>query len=277
MAFEGSTAVVTGGAGGLGRAFCEELGRRRARVLVADIDREGAEETARRVRTLGGEAWVERCDVRAPAEVEALARRADELFGRTDLLVNNAGVAVGGPVGEVTLEDWRWQIDINLWGVIYGCHFWVPRMKEQKRGHILNVASAAGLLCPPQLGPYNIAKAGVVALSETLHAEVGKEGIRVTALCPTFFLTGIADAARGANGDAALAAAKRIMERSKVQAPDVARAALASVARGELYCLPMRVGRMSWRLKRALPGGFYKLLSRFGDERGIHRLLRSPQ
>jgi len=87
-----------------------------------------------------------------------------------DMLINNAGVAVGGPVGEVPLADWEWMMGINLWGVIYGCHAFVPRFKQQRRGAILNVASAAGLLSIPSLAPYNVSKAGVVALSETLCA-----------------------------------------------------------------------------------------------------------
>lgn len=270
MAFEGGTAVVTGGAHGLGRAFCEELGRRRARVLIGDINREGAEETARRVRELGGDARVEVCDVREASQVEALAEAADGWLGATDLLINNAGVAVSGPIGEVSLEDWKWQIDINLWGVVYGCHHWVPRMKRRGRGHVINVASAAGLLTPPQLGPYNVAKAGVVALSETMHAELKKQGIHVTALCPTFFVTGIVDAARGLQDEKTRAVTRRMMERSKIQAPEVAVAALEAVARGRLYCVPMRDGRVSWRMKRAMPGRFYDLLSRIS-----HRL--TPQ
>lgn len=275
MDFEGATAVVTGGASGLGRAFCEELGMRRARVLIGDVDRDGAEETADRVRGLGGEARVERCDVREAAQVSALAEVADEWLGATDLLINNAGVAVGGPIGDISLEDWKWQVDINLWGVIHGCHFWVPRMRSRGHGHVLNVASAAGLLAPPQMGPYNVTKAGVIALSETLHAELKRNGIRVTALCPTFFVTKIADSSRGVTDEQGRAAIRRVMERSKVQAPDVARCALDAVARGELYCLPMRDGRVSWLLKRAIPGSFYSFLSRFGDADAVRRLLRA--
>jgi NAD(P)-dependent dehydrogenase (short-subunit alcohol dehydrogenase family) len=273
MPFENATAVVTGGGSGLGRAFCAELGRARARVLIADVNAEGAEETAALVREAGGEARVATIDVADPAQVESLAAMAHDWLGDTDLLINNAGVAVSGPIGEVTLEDWKWQIDINLWGVIYGCHYFVPRMKKRRRGHVINVASAAGLLAPPQLGPYNVAKAGVVALSETLYAETKKLGIKVTVLCPTFFRTSIAESGRGIIDEKSRAAMIRLMEKSKVQAPDVARAALAACSRGRLYCLPMIDAQMSWRLKRAIPGRFYDLLSRAADQPRILKLL----
>ena len=124
-------AVVTGGGSGLGRAFCLEVARRGGRVVVSDVDLEGAEGTARQVRDAGAEAFVVECDVRDPEAVDALAGKADELLGGTDLLCNNAGVAVGGPFNEIPLEDWRWIMDINLWGVIYGCRTFVPKMQAQ--------------------------------------------------------------------------------------------------------------------------------------------------
>jgi len=273
MAFEKATAVVTGGASGLGRAFCEELGRRGARVIVSDVNREGADETAASVESLGGQARVEVCDVREPGQLESLAKAADEWLGATDLLVNNAGVAVSGPMGDVTLEDWKWQIDINLWGVIYGCHFWTPRMKARGHGHIINVASAAGLLALPEMAPYNVAKAGVVALSETLHGELKASGIKVTALCPTFFRTNIVESARGPTAGEARDAVHRVMDKSKIQAPDVARLSLEAVHRGKLYCVPMRDGRVSWRVKRMAPNGFYGLIGRLAGNDGLRRLI----
>lgn len=273
MAFENATAVVTGGASGLGRAFCEELARKGGRILIGDVNVQGAEETAARVRQLGGEARVEACDVREPGQVEALAKAADEWLKATDVLINNAGVAVGGHVGDVSLEDWKWQVDINLWGVIYGCHFWAPRMKARGHGHIINVASAAGLLTLPEMGPYNVAKAGVVALSETMYPELEPEGVHVTVLCPTFFRTNIHRAARGPAAESAVEGIERVMDKSRIQAPDVARLALDHVRRGKLYCVPMRDGRLMWRIKRATPRGFYGLLSRVAGKEGARKLI----
>jgi len=256
-------AVVTGGGSGLGRAFCLEVARRGGRVVVSDVDLEGAEETAQQVRAAGAEAFVEPCDVRDAEALERLAERAEELLGGTDLLCNNAGVAVAGPFAEIPLEDWRWIMDINLWGVIYGCRAFIPKMQARGRGHVINVASAAGLLCAPTMAPYNVTKAGVVALSETLHAELKKSGVSVTALCPTFFQTQIAQNARasGPQESKSVAMIEKLMKRSKVQAPDVAKLALDAVSKGKLYALPMRDGRMFWRLKRSLPQSFYDLMS----------------
>lgn len=272
MTFENATAVVTGGASGLGRAFCERLGYAKARVLVADINREGADQTARLVQAAGGHARVEVVDVREAEQVEHLAQVADSWFGHTDLLVNNAGVAVAGNLGEIKLEDWKWQIDINLYGVIHGCHAWVPRMKKAGRGHILNVGSAAGLLSAPGMSPYNTTKAAVIALSETLHAEVRSAGIKVTVVCPSFFRTGIADNSRGELDEKMRALVGKLMDKNPVQAPDVARIALEACAKGRLYSLPMREIYLPWLLKRTLPNSFYGLLSLDAERKAANKL-----
>lgn len=251
-------AVVTGAGGGLGRAFCIELAKRRGRVLAADIDLARAEETARLVREAGGEAVAHRCDVSSADEVEGLAVAIEAAYGAADLVINNAGVAVGGPVGKVPLDDWRWIMGINLWGVIYGCHTFVPRFKTRGGGHIINVASAAGLLSMPEMAPYNVTKSGVVALSETLHAELTGTGVVVTVLCPTFFKTNIARAAHSHSEQATPDEIERLMSRTAVQAPEVARYALDAADRGELFALPHNDGRWGWRLKRLSPELFQK-------------------
>jgi short-subunit dehydrogenase len=144
-------------------------------------------------------------------------------------------------------------------GVIYGCHVFAPRFKRQRSGHILNIASAAGLLCAPDMAPYNVTKAGVVALSETLCAELRPFSVGVTVVCPTFFKTQIADKSRftGAS-DHLVAAAKKQMERSTVQAGDVAESALSACEQETLYCVPMADARWGWWLKRLAPDSFYK-------------------
>ncbi len=256
---------MTGAGSGLGRELALQLARKGGRVLCCDIDAATAGATADAVRAAGGEALFQRCDVGQSEEVEALAARCEAEWGGVDLLINNAGVAVAGEVGVTSLEDWSWVVQVNLWGVIYGCHTFAPRMRAQGRGYILNVASAAGLLTPPTLGPYNVTKAGVVALSETLHGEAGPDGVRVTVLCPTFFRTNLMDTSRGGNEKMQGFVAKA-MDRSKVQAPEVAAAGLQALERGELYALPMRDARAFWRLKRLAPGRFPKLVE------GVRRL-----
>jgi NAD(P)-dependent dehydrogenase (short-subunit alcohol dehydrogenase family) len=252
-------AVVTGAASGLGRALCIALARRSARIVIADIDVVGAEETAHQVQQSGGVACVQRCDVSKVEQVEALAALADQRFGGSDLIVNNAGVGVGGAMGEIALSDWEWAIGINLWGVIYGCHVFVPRFKQQGSGHVLNIASVAGLISAPEMGPYNVSKAGVVSLSETLYGELSSRGIGVTVVCPAFFASSILDSSRFAGGKHELTGtAKEMMKKSKVQAPDVAARALASCDRDQLYCVPMSDARWGWRIKRWAPQHFYR-------------------
>jgi NAD(P)-dependent dehydrogenase (short-subunit alcohol dehydrogenase family) len=255
-------AVVTGAGSGLGRALALDLAGRGASIVVSDIEPSSADETAALVRKQGARAEVVPCDVTNRDGVFALVEETERRLGGFDFIANNAGVAVGGPFDEISIEDWRWAVDINLWGVIYGCQAAVPKMKAQGRGYILNVASAAGLLAPPAMSAYNVTKAGVVSLSETLYAEYKPAGIHVAALCPTFFKTNIVGSGRGATTEKDDAQILRWMERSKVQAPDVAKAAIDAVRDGKLYVQPMRDGRMAWRLKRAHPQRFYDTLSR---------------
>lgn len=251
-------AVVTGGAGGLGRAFALEIARRGGRVVIGDIDLAGAEETARLVQAAGGEAFALRCDVAQFADVETLAVATESRFGGVDLAINNAGVAVAGTVGEVPLADWRWIVEINLLGVVHGCHVFAPRLKARGAGHILNVASCAGLISTPGMAPYNMTKAGVVALSETMYAELAPFGVGVSVLCPTFFKTNIAANGR-VHGDPGVGKlATKLMERSRIQAPEVARIAIDAVDAGELYVVPMADGRWPWRMKRFWPEGYYR-------------------
>ena len=250
---EHTRAVITGAASGLGRALSVEVAARGGRVLVADVDEAGGAETVRLVKDAGAQASFIRCDVRDPEQVAGLLGAADERMGGVDLVANNAGVAVSGKVGEIGLDDWR-----------YGCHTFIPRFVQQGRGYILNVASAAGLLSAPQMAPYNVTKAAVVALSETLHAELSGTGVKVSVLCPTFFRTNIMRDARGPAEHGGLA--NKLMERSRVQAPDVAREALDAVAAGRLYVVPMADGRAMWRLKRALPEAFVRVVA-WADKR----------
>lgn len=260
-------AVVTGAGGGLGRAFCLELARRNARIVAADIDLTAAQETAAQVEKLGAKIHPLACDVAQRPAVAALGAAAEELLGGVDLVINNAGVATSGPVDGIPQADWEWIMGINLWGVIYGCELFVPQMRARGRGHVINVASSAGLLCTPTMAPYNVTKAAVVALSETMAAELRSAGIGVTVLCPTFFRTKIVDNARHHGQNNELSRVNKLMDRAKLQAPEVARFALDAAADGTLYALPHADGAWLWRLKRLAPERFYqKLLPRYFEK-----------
>lgn len=205
------------------------------------------------VEQRGGTARTLRCDVSKIEDMRRLHAEATAWLGEVDLLVNNAGVAVGGPVGEVPLEDWAWIIGINQWGPVYGCHLFVPAMKKRGSGHVLNVASIAAFACAGEMGPYNVTKAAVVALSETLAGELAGTGVGVTVLCPYFFKTNIARSSRSTGVAVATDAVERIMQKTAVQADEVARRALTACERGSLYVFPHKEAKALAALKRALP------------------------
>lgn len=256
-------AVVTGAGSGFGRAISVELGKRGSRLVVGDINLEAARETA---AMIGPNAHAMRVDVREAEQVKAQIEKATRDWGGIDVLVNNAGVAVVGRVGEVSIEDWRFEVEVNLMSVIYGCHFAVPAMREQRRGWILNVASAAGLLSAPLMGPYNVTKAGVVALTETLAGELHGEGLSVSVLCPTFFRTNIHEAQRST--EAMRERSKKLIMGAKWSAEDVARVALRELERGSLYVIPQTDGKLFWRAKRVLGAQFYGLAGRVAKRMG---------
>jgi NAD(P)-dependent dehydrogenase (short-subunit alcohol dehydrogenase family) len=253
-------AVVTGAGGGLGRALCREIVARGGRVVASDVDLDAARATAHSLGTATAHAVP--CDVTKLDQVERLADEAERLLGGIDLVVNNAGVAVGGEVGKIPIADWEWIVAINLWGPIHGCHVFIPRLRRQGHGHVLNVASAAGLVAAPGMAPYNATKSAVVALSETLFGELAGSGIGVSVLCPTFFETRIADTSRLTGEEERLALVRELMAGAKIQADGVARIALDAVARDALYVLPHSDGRWLWRIKRTMPGMFHRLTPR---------------
>ncbi len=249
----GAAAVVTGAGSGIGRSFAFEIARRGGAVVCVDIDEARARETATLLQGLATHAVPYVCDVGNAAQMETLAAEAEGLLGRpVTLLVNNAGVGVGGAIGEVSLEDWRWCVDVNLWGVVHGCHFFAPRLKALGYGGIINVASAAAFGAAPEMSAYNVTKAGVLALSETLAAELTGTGVRITALCPTVVPTNIANASRLPPQRQAFARAA--MTRFAFTTADaVARRTLDDLDKGRLYVLPQLDGRLAWRFKRAAP------------------------
>jgi NAD(P)-dependent dehydrogenase (short-subunit alcohol dehydrogenase family) len=255
-----SNVIITGAAQGIGREMALILARQRARIVMADIQPEAAERTADEVRAAGGRALVAPCNVAEPADVEALAERAGTWFHdcsdgarpEVDLLVNNAGVLVAGELTALSLADHRRVIDVNLWGVVHGCHVFAPEMARRRHGRILNVASLAGALSPPRMGAYNATKAAVISLSETLAAELGPRGVSVTILCPSF--TAGTALLHTASADAAtMDLGARAMRLIGDTPREVAELGLAASARGDLYAIPGARGHLAWWAKRAAP------------------------
>jgi NAD(P)-dependent dehydrogenase (short-subunit alcohol dehydrogenase family) len=185
----GKVAVVTGGASGIGRALATRFIAEGMNVIIADVEQGPLEAAAAELGAHGV-----RTDVADAASVAALADATLERFGAVHVLCNNAGVGGGGQIKDLTLKDWQWVIDVNLWGVIHGVHTFLPHLLQNPDGgHIVNTASMAGLVAAPGIGPYNAAKYGVVAISETLADELAADGSRVgvSVLCPGLVRTNI--------------------------------------------------------------------------------------
>jgi NAD(P)-dependent dehydrogenase (short-subunit alcohol dehydrogenase family) len=257
-------AVVTGAGSGIGRAFALELAARGGQVVCADIALDRAEETAALIGRERGRAA--QCDVASLSDVSALARTADEwLDGPVDLIINNAGIGVGGlPMGDNPMEDWHRAFGVNLWGVVHGCDVFVPRLRKIGRGGVINVSSGASFAGVPLMGAYNVTKAGVLALSETLAAELAGTGVRVSVLCPAFVRTNIARDAKAIDGS--LAEFAEALMRWTGRAPQsIARSTLDAYDRGKLHVLPQIEARVMWRVKRQLPGLYTNVMGLLGQ------------
>lgn len=246
-------AVVTGAGSGIGRSFALELTRRGGRVICADVNLEAARETVALIEQAGGRGHAVYCDVGDAEAVRALSEQADTLLGHpVTLLINNAGVGLGGKFNDTSLDDWKWCMHVNLWGVIHGCHYFVPGFKQQGRGAIINVASAASYTAAPEMSAYNVTKAGVRALSETLYAELKADNIRVNVLCPTLVPTNIIKNGRIPGRYSGLAD-HALMNYAMTTSEDVARLTLDRLDQGELYTTPQLDAKLFWLMKRVSP------------------------
>lgn len=198
--FEGGTAVVTGGASGMGLAMAHRFAEAGMNIVLGDIEAEPLAMAEASIAAKGVKVMPVRTDVAKASDVEALATKSYERFGKVNILCNNAGI--GGSPGnlwELSQKDWEWVIDVDLWSVINGVRSFVPRMiAAGEEGHVINTASVAGLVSGAVGGPYTVAKFGVVALSEQLYYELGRAGhkVGVSVLCPGFVNTNIFDSGR---------------------------------------------------------------------------------
>jgi len=248
-----AAAVITGAGSGIGAAFAVELAKRGGRIVCSDIDEMSARTTADAIIADGGQATSLRCDVSQVDDVALLAKEAQTWFGGPPtVVINNAGVGAGGtPIGDVSLDDWNWVLNVNLWGPIHGCHVFAPILREAGYGGIINVASAAAFGAAPGMAAYNVSKAGVLSLSETLAAELSGTGVNVTVLCPTFVKTNIVESGRITDKSTQMAG--RLMRWIGFSPERVARTCLDTLDRGGLYCMPQPDARIGWGIKRFTP------------------------
>jgi len=200
QSLEGKVAVVTGAASGIGRAMASRFAAERMKVVLADIEEPAFSSATAEQRGTGAAVLAVRTDVSVASDVESLAEAAYKEFGAVHLVCNNAGVAPeGAPVWTRSLDTWRWVLDVNLFGVIYGIRSFVPRMLAGgEEGHVVNTASVAGLSAGPMIGLYYVSKHAVVSLSETLYLDLrlANAKLGVSVLCPGFVKTAIGESAR---------------------------------------------------------------------------------
>ncbi|MEO8696973.1 MAG: SDR family NAD(P)-dependent oxidoreductase [Acidimicrobiales bacterium] len=191
---QGKTAVITGAASGMGRAFTDRLARAGMRVVLGDIEQAALQTAVTELEAQGATAVGVVTDVSKESDMNALQARAIEQFGSVDVVCLNAGVAGGtGPMESLTVGDWQWTLGVNLWGIIHGVHTFVPDLKRQNSGHVVITASIAGLTSFPNMGPYNVTKHSAVAIAETLFSELRDQGsaVSVSCLCPGIVRTNI--------------------------------------------------------------------------------------
>ena len=269
--FEGKVAVVTGAASGIGRALASAFADVGMKIVLADVEAAALEVAAEELRSTGADVFAVTADVAQAADVDRIGAAAMDVFGALHVACNNAGVSGGGLSWEIDLETWRWILDVDLWGVIHGVHTFTPLIIASGGGHIVNTASMAGLTSNPGMGPYNVAKHGVVTLSETLsvelqmtHPEVG-----VSVLCPGWVRTRINESERNRpdlvgveeveETDAGLLAMKEMVNTwiaEGLQPAHVASLVIEAMRENRFYVLthPEWQGMISDRIDRMLSG-----------------------
>ena len=269
--FAGRTAVITGAGSGFGLEASRIAARRGMNVVMADVQADALERAAAEIASLGAKVLAQRLDVSKAAEVEALGRSVFARFGAPHFVFNNAGVGAGGLIWENTLADWEWVIGVNVMGVAHGVRVFTPMMLKAAakdpgyEGHIVNTASMAGLLNPPNMGVYNVSKHAVVSLSETLYQDLRlvTDQIGASVLCPFFVPTGITESQRN-RPDALRAADKptksqligkamtnRAVSSGKISAADVAQMVFTAIeaSRFYIYSHPKSLASVQTRLE----------------------------
>ena len=273
--FQGKTAVLTGAGSGFGLE-CARIGARLGMNLVlVDVQKEALEAAAEEMRAEGAQVLTQRVDVSNRMQMEVLARSVQENFGAPHLVFNNAGVGAGGLVWENSVSDWEWVLGVNVWGVIHGVRLFSPMMLEAAqadssyRGHIVNTASMAGLLTPPNMGIYNVSKHAVVSLTETLYQDLSlvTDQIGASLLCPYFVATGINHSERNrpenrpaeeltASQKIGQAMTDKAVSSGKVSAAEVAQKVFDAVAANQFYIYshPQALGAVQTRMEDVVQG-----------------------
>jgi NAD(P)-dependent dehydrogenase (short-subunit alcohol dehydrogenase family) len=256
----GRVAVVTGAASGIGRATALQLAERGCALALADIDRVGLDATAQQASRFQTKITTDVVDVSCSSAVEAFAGRVEATHGAAHILVNNAGVVIAGPFAEQRLEDLEWMVGINYWGVVYGCHHFLPLLRRQDEGHIVNLSSLFGLLGLPHQSGYCATKAAVRALSESLYAELRRERIGVTTVHPGCIDTSIVRSGRV--GDEAMRRSVQALFDRRGAPPSVVAAAIVrAIEKDQLFVRVRPETHATDWLKRLFPASIHRFLA----------------
>jgi NADP-dependent 3-hydroxy acid dehydrogenase YdfG len=251
-------AFITGAASGLGKALCLELAADGWTIGISDINGEQLAITHQAITQLGGKPLSFHLDVSNREQYQQVVQNYLIETGSVDVLINNAGVGDGGVFEEYSLDNWEWMVRINQMSVVYGCHIFIPTLKKQRSGHIINIASLAAISCAPQMGAYNMTKAAVVAISETLYGELMDHNIQVSCVQPSYFKTNIASGVRG--GEKVKKITQYLLDRSGLEPKEIAQEILKRCGNGELYVILPKNARRLWWFKRFFPMRFRKMV-----------------
>ena len=259
--FRDKVAIVTGGAAGIGKGLAVELGRYGAKVVIADIDGAKTERTAEELRGQGYAVMARVIDVAKAESVQSVLDDAIGAWGRVDYMFNNAGISLGGNLEDLRTEHWQTIIGVNLWGVIHGSSSAYRIMLRHGRGHIINVASLAGIV--PSLGaPYSTTKHAVVGFSQSLRMEAMPKGVNVSVVCPGFVRTGIYEKTVNVSDQDHLEKARQWLSTAKMASiEESAKEILEGVIRNKGIITVTPFARNTWRLYRLFPELFMKFFA----------------
>lgn len=273
--FEGKTAVLTGAGSGFGLECARIAAARGMNLVLVDVQQDALDAVAAECQALGATVLARRVDVSSAPQMEALAAAVKARFGAPHLVFNNAGVGAGGLVWEHSVREWEWVLGVNLWGVVHGVRLFTPMMLDAARqdptwqGHIVNTASMAGLVTPPNMGIYNVSKHAVVSLTETLYQDLSlvSDQISASVLCPFFVPTGIQHSERNRPAELAAQAPTvsqqigqammaKAVSSGKVSAAEVAAKVFDAVANGQFYIYshPKALGSVQQRMEDIVMG-----------------------
>jgi NADP-dependent 3-hydroxy acid dehydrogenase YdfG len=236
------------------------------RIAVTDINEQRARRVSEELTALGCASLHAGLDTTRDADWQRVGELVESQWGRVNVIINNAGVAAAGLCEETSLEDWKWIIDIDLMGVVRGCHRFLPGLRQEgaagKLAHIINISSFAGFSAMPAMSAYGTAKAAVIALSEHLYTELEGSGVGVSVICPSFVPTNLLDTFRSTQADTRKTV-ERWMQHSPLSADDVAEAVYRAMQKKQFLVLTHPKTHWPWRLKRFWPSRYYRVIGDF--------------